>query len=151
MVLVKFYKIVCNKTGLVYYGSTTEKYLCDRLSKHVYDYRHGHKMRSRLVLENNDYKIELVEELECEDKHARNAKERYYIENNECVNLQLPGRTKKEYDDEYRIKNREVKNQKSREYYQTIKHKRRIKIKCPHCEKEITKPNLKAHVKRMHQ
>ena len=30
----KIYKIVCNITGEVYYGSTIEKYLSSRLAKH---------------------------------------------------------------------------------------------------------------------
>ena len=35
----KIYKIVCNKTGLVYVGDTCKLLLCQRLTKHVSDYK----------------------------------------------------------------------------------------------------------------
>ena len=35
----KIYKIVCDNTGLTYYGSTCEKRLSRRLSKHRSDYK----------------------------------------------------------------------------------------------------------------
>jgi len=38
-------------------------------------------------------KIELVEEFPCESKEQLNKREGYYIQNNECVNKNIPGRT----------------------------------------------------------
>jgi hypothetical protein len=35
----KIYKIVCNKTSLIYYGSSCEPTLARRLAKHVFDFR----------------------------------------------------------------------------------------------------------------
>ena len=35
----KVYKIVCNITGLIYVGSTTKEYLCQRLTAHKNDYQ----------------------------------------------------------------------------------------------------------------
>ena len=35
----KIYKIVCNTTGLLYIGSTTQKFLSSRLSGHMRNYK----------------------------------------------------------------------------------------------------------------
>jgi len=56
----KIYKIICNTTGLCYIGSTNEKYLSSRLSKHKYDSKNKN-ISSKKVLENNNYHIELIE------------------------------------------------------------------------------------------
>ena len=98
----KIYKIVCNVTGKVYIGSTTRKYLSERLAHHRSDYdlyKKGKKgyITSIQVLENNDYDIILLENFPCNDKNERNARERHYIETIECVNKQYPGRTKHEH------------------------------------------------------
>ena len=63
------YKIVCNKTGLTYYGSTS-KQLRTRLKEHECRFKknNGGKYSCYEILENNDYKIELVEEVSCETK-----------------------------------------------------------------------------------
>ena len=56
----KIYKLVCNKTGLVYVGSTCQRLLCKRLSGHVADYKRWGKGKFRYVtsfniIENDDY------------------------------------------------------------------------------------------------
>jgi len=43
--------------------------------------------------------ITLVEKYRCETKDELHARERYYIENNKCVNKVIPTRTTKEYND----------------------------------------------------
>ena len=64
---------------------------------------------------NGDYKIELIEE--TDDK----LRERYWIENTDCINKVIPGRTTEEYYQD----NRDKINQKQKEYYEknTEKHK----------------------------
>jgi hypothetical protein len=63
----KIYRIVCNITGLTYYGSTCEPTLARRLAKHVGNYKRfkdGKEesyMTSYKVLEGGDYTIVLVE------------------------------------------------------------------------------------------
>jgi hypothetical protein len=49
------------------------------------------------ILENNDYSIVLLEDYPCETKDQLLARERYYIENNICVNKIITTRTPKEY------------------------------------------------------
>jgi hypothetical protein len=110
----KIYKIVCDTTGLVYYGSTCEPTLARRLAKHVGYYRAFLKneftfVSSFKVLENNNYTIVLVENVDCESKDQLLARERYYIENNDCVNKNIPGRTDKEYRDDNKDKYKEYR------------------------------------------
>ncbi len=99
----KIYKIVCNVTDKIYIGSTSRKYLSERLCYHKRDYelykegKCGY-ITSFQVLENNDYGIVLLANHPCNDKNERNAIERHYIETIECVNKNHPGRTRKEYE-----------------------------------------------------
>ena len=91
--MVKIYRIVDNTNGNIYIGKTKQKYLSDRLSSHKYDYKIKNKNGcvSREIIKNGDYKIELVEETEDETR------ERYWIENTDCINTIIPGRTTKEW------------------------------------------------------
>jgi hypothetical protein len=108
------YQIYDNTNGNKYYGSTKET-LSRRLCKHRGDYKcflNGDKnkfMTSFKIIENENYAISLVETVEFNDKIELKARERYFIENNECVNKNIPNRTIKEY--------REANKEKIREYY----------------------------------
>jgi hypothetical protein len=100
--LGKIYRIVCNTTGLVYYGSTTEKSLSSRLRGHrcgYKDYVDGKRrfITSFSVIENDNFNIELVENYPCTSKEELHRRERFYIENNDCVNKFIPTRTGPEY------------------------------------------------------
>ena len=101
--MIKIYKIIDNTNGNVYIGKTKQKYLSDRLSSHKYD----KECMSREIIKNGDYKIELIEETEDETR------ERYWIENTECVNKQIPGRTKKEWNRD----NKDKMNSYRKKYY----------------------------------
>ncbi len=157
----KIYKIVCNITGKVYIGSTTRKYLSERLAHHRQDYELYKKgingyITSFQVLENNDYHIILLENFPCDNKNERNARERHYIETIECVNKQLPGRTKKEYasankekTDEYQKEYREINKESIKSYrkayYEINKEKVLAKAKCSICQIMVNK--LPRHLK----
>lgn len=99
----KIYKIWSPSNNLVYYGSTTQT-IPQRLAKHVSNYKCYTKdntktsyMTSFKILECDDYKIELVENYPCNNKQQLLKKEGEHIKNNECVNIVVAGRTKKEY------------------------------------------------------
>ena len=97
----KIYKIVCDTTGLVYVGSTIEA-LSRRLSGHRAAYKHSLKGNNNYVtsfdvLKNNNYKIILIDNYECNSKEELHREERKYIESIECVNKIIPTRTDKEY------------------------------------------------------
>ena len=102
----KIYKIVCNITGKIYIGSTTQKYLASRLSEHVRDYKNYTTVGKRSyitsfeVIKQGNYDMVLLESYPCNNKMELHAKERYYIENNDCVNKCIPTRTNKERNDD---------------------------------------------------
>lgn len=88
----KIYRIVCNKTGLVYIGSTCRT-LEERLKEHVNDSkRYLNKERnifisSIFVTYNNDCKIELIEDYSCDNRQQLENRENFHISNSECVNF----------------------------------------------------------------
>jgi hypothetical protein len=123
--LGKIYKIVCN--GLTYYGSTCEPTLARRLAGHVAHYKHYKKgkgvyMRSFDIIETGEYSIILVEGFVCDTKDQLHARERYYIENNECINKYIPGRTLKEWRDTHK----EYIKEQAKIYQDTHKEHRKI-------------------------
>ena len=112
--MYKIYQIVDNTNGNVYIGKTIKIYLSQRLSNHTYYTRKNtNRCMSREIIKNGNYKIELIEETPDETR------ERYWIENTECINRTIPGRTRKEYqkDNKEKIK----KHQKN--YYENHKDK----------------------------
>ena len=88
----KIYKIVCNKTGLIYIGSTI-KTLDERLKKHeecLNSFIHTKKNNpdklkkicfytSFFILLKKDYKIELIENYPCKSKLELEIKECEYM------------------------------------------------------------------------
>lgn len=90
-----------------YYGSTTQS-LAKRFYQHTKDLKKS--LSSALLFEKygiDGCKIELVEDFPCENKNQLRAREGYYIRLNDCVNKNIAGRSWKEYQDDYREKNKE--------------------------------------------
>ena len=98
----KVYKLYSPSKNLTYIGSTTQT-LSQRLSKHTAEYKAYNNDNTKkyiysfLVLECEDYKIELLEEYACNNRQQLERKEGEYIKNNICVNKFIAGRTKKEW------------------------------------------------------
>jgi hypothetical protein len=98
----KIYKLWSPSKNIVYIGSTTQP-LCKRLVCHLSHYKVYNNdntklyLTSFLVLECEDYKIELVEAYPCNNKQQLEKKEGEHIRNNECCNKLVVGRTQKEY------------------------------------------------------
>ena len=100
----KIYKIYCNTTGKTYYGSTCQPTLAKRLADHVQSFKKHSREPNKYayttsfeVIKGGDYSIALVESVPCKTKDELHSKERYYIENNECVNKVIPTRNVKDY------------------------------------------------------
>ena len=99
------YKIVDNTNGNIYYGSTIQN-VSARLAKHRQDYKNFlnkkkiNKCSSSIILENNNYSYYTIEEVNFDNKWELRNRERWYIENNNCVNKCIPNRTAKEYREE---------------------------------------------------
>ena len=132
----KIYKLVDNTNNNIYYGSTCQV-LKNRKAQHKRDYKgylsgnRGYR-KSYEIVKNNNYKIELVELFSCNNKNELLKRERYYIENNNCINENIPTRTHKEWyennKEEYLNKcktwyenNKERKNLKQKERYEKLK------------------------------
>ena len=150
----KIYKLVSPHTDEIYIGSTTQK-LCQRLSGHSRSFRKKNKCTSVKLLELGKVKIVLIEDFPCDRKEELLKRERYYIENFDCVNKYIPGRTKKEYYEDnkelisekakvyreenkeiitqkvkvYREKNKEIISQQRKGFYENNKEKMREKAK----------------------
>ena len=122
----KIYKIWSPSKNLVYYGSTTQT-IAQRLTKHKCSHKKYNEdnnsgyCTSYLVLNCEDYKMELIEEYPCNNKDQLCNKEGEYIKNNECVNKVIHGRNKIEYAKEYRIKNREKRKEYNKQYIENNK------------------------------
>ena len=91
------YKIHCNITGDDYYGST--KNLNNRMSSHKCNTATQNSKRictSKKIINGGDYTVSVVESLDVESKQDALWRERYYIENNPCVNDSTPIKSKEE-------------------------------------------------------
>jgi hypothetical protein len=148
----KIYKIVCRVTNLVYIGSTTEKYLSDRLKGHRSKFKTKlGNITSFKVLESGDYYIELVELFPCNSKDELLVRERYYFDVIDCVNKLKPKITieeekeriikqnkkyyeenkykLKEYQKKYRENNEDKKKEQKKKYYEENKEQVKKQIK----------------------
>ena len=105
-----------------YYGSTTTD-LKERLRQHIQSHIHHDiekQSTSTILFDSVEYNvsIDLMEEIEYENKDDLLRLERWWIENNECVNKINPIRTKYDYHlstIKYRNKDREkTKERRSR-------------------------------------
>jgi hypothetical protein len=120
----KIYKLVNNSSDDCYYGSTCNE-LHKRKSQHKNNYKEWKKGNYHFVTsfplfedDEDDVEIILVEELSCENSEQLHARERFWVENNPCINKCIPNRTLKEYYQDN--KNRLLDN--SKKYYQNNKN-----------------------------
>jgi len=103
----KIYKITSNSTDKIYIGST-----CLPLERRLAIHKSGYKVflngkrrnvSSFEIVKYEDCNIILIEEIQYETNNQLLDRERFYIEtNNNCVNLYIPNRTKKEYYQAYK-------------------------------------------------
>ena len=126
--LGKIYKIQCHKTGKQYIGSTTCRLLCQRLSSHYESFLkhqrgYGSYTTSFEILKGDNYSIYLLEKFPCSCKDELIQRERHYVETMDCVNRNVPGRTKQEYNRD-KCADRRLENEK---YHQTAGAKEKQK------------------------
>jgi len=126
------YKIYDNTNGDTYYGSTCNE-LRYRIRQHkCIAYKNDMDNSSKSIILNGDYSYCVVEEFPCETKHQLHTRERWWIENNNCINKQIPTRTKKEHyetnKDNYKVihrkyydTNKETIMKKNKEWCETNK------------------------------
>ena len=143
---VKIYKIVDNTNDNIYIGSTC-KSLKKRLSEHKCGYRRFLKglfnnVKSFDIIKNNNYKIELLEDCDIKTKQELLARERFFIQNNNCLNKKIPGRT----DKEYREANKDKLDNFHKAYNETNKEKLKEKFICV-CGGNYTHSQKSTHIK----
>jgi len=176
------YKIVCNDLTIkdCYVGHTTDmtkrKYCHKSRCHNEKDKRHHLKIY-KIIRENggwDNWNMLLVEKFPCKDKFEACKREReVYEELDAKMNTNRPHRTQedhkeeqRQYDQQYKEKNKEViaekqkhyreeNKEKNKLYYQEYskqyreKHKEELaeKIECEYCSKLITKRNMPRHLK----
>ena len=79
----KIYKIVNDDLGLTFYGST-----CNLLSSRLYQHKKkGSQCKSSILFGDfQNPRIYLVENFNCNSKTELHARERWWVERNECIN-----------------------------------------------------------------
>jgi hypothetical protein len=76
--------------------------LSRRLAQHVSDYKRFKNgkydnIASFQIIEKGNYDISLIESYPCDSKDELHQREKYYITNVDCINKNIPARSKKEY------------------------------------------------------
>ena len=153
----KVYKLVGN--GKIYIGSTTQK-LCKRKASHITSYKLNSQCTSREIVSDPNHYIELIENVSCNSKEELFIRERYWIENTNCINKCVPCRTVEEVKErkrqyyhsnkdklleekkQYRENNKDKLLQQKKEYYQANKDKILEKTKKRYQEKKAQSNNI---------
>jgi hypothetical protein len=107
----KIYCIRSHQTERIYVGSTTQP-LSVRFGEHK-----RHPSTSSQILQYPDAYIELLENYSCADKNELNRREGELIRTMNCVNKQIPNRTRAEHYQD----NKEQIKEKKHHYYQYSK------------------------------
>jgi hypothetical protein len=137
----KIYKLTNDINDNVYIGSTIQS-LKKRLSQHKDKNYKGHSKK----LGDGEYYITLIKNYPCENKLELLQEERRIIETTNCINIDIPSRTEKEWrtDNKNHLKN----------YYSDWKNKNKDKLKyrtekiqCPNCNKFTIYNHLARHKK----
>ena len=112
----KIYKLWSPQGNEIYIGSTINT-LANRLGHHK---KPSNNCNSKYLFENyTDVRIELIEEYPCNNKMELNKREGEHIRAKDCLNKQIPGRTRQEY----REANKEEILEKRKDYYKSNKEK----------------------------
>ena len=116
-------KVYCIRNSVndeIYVGSTTQR-LSKRFSKHKSDMKvlTGKLYREMINVGVENFYIELIENYPCSSKEELNKREGEYIRQMGTLNYQVSGRTRQEYREENRDKQRE----RAKAYYHNNKEK----------------------------
>jgi hypothetical protein len=136
----KIYKIepLKGEEGEIYIGSTTKKYLSQRMTKHREDYNRWKNGKRRKIMSFdsfdkygiNNCQIILLENCPCESKDQLHARESHYIKTLNCINICIPGRTKREYYEDKKEQVLERNRQYQKRNRQQISEKMKIPFNC---------------------
>ena len=148
----KIYKLTCDNSPLIYYGSTCQKYLSSRLAGHKNSLNTERPCSSKQLFELGNVSIHLVEEYPCNSKMELELRERIYIEfmfknfdYKIICNLHYPRRSKSESSKEWYKQNKE-KQKEYRENNEALKLYRKQTINCE-CGGQYVITNKQRHLK----
>ena len=151
----KIYRLVCNITNKNYYGSTTQllsKRLYDHKKNYIYYLKSNKKyLTSFEIIKEDNFDIVLVELFNCSCKMELEKRERFYIENNQCVNKYIPTRTQEEYKETNKYKEntkkyREINKDKLKNNIKEYREANKEKInKQRKQHREATKDKIKEY------
>lgn len=151
----KIYKIesINGAEGEIYIGSTTKDYLSQRMTTHRGSYNSFKNGKSPFITSYllfdkygvENCKIILLETVNVNSKDELLSREAHYIKKLDCVNKQIPLRTRKEYSKEYYQENKEHITEWQKDYY--IKNKDYIteRVCCPHCDTPYSRSSKSKH------
>ena len=147
----KIYCIRSYQTDKKYYGSTVQILSqCFGGHKRYYmNYKYGDiklNFTSFEILKYDDAYIELVELFPCNLKCELNRRKGFFIRNNDCVNKNIAGRSKKEYYEDNKTKIVERVKQYRENNKTKISEQGKRKIQCI-CGSHIRKDSMKRHLK----
>tara|TARA_R110000782_G_C14549428_1_gene384778 strand:- start:47 stop:496 length:450 start_codon:yes stop_codon:yes gene_type:complete len=93
----KIYKIIDNTNDKIYIGSTIQT-LEARLIGHKSESKNNSVKNnsSKIILKNDDFDIELIENHPCNTKRELEIREQYFMDKLDCVNLQKAYRTRED-------------------------------------------------------
>lgn len=103
--MLKIYRIVDNTNGNIYIGKTTQT-----LKARLYGHKHKNTCSSHNIIKNGDYRIELIEETDDDTR------ERYWIQNTDCINIRKLDYDKIKQNKKYYENNKEKISQKHKKY-----------------------------------
>ena len=149
----KLYKVepfVEHPDSDIYIGSTTLKYLCDRMGYHRKNYKcyQNGKYHNISVFGLFDKygvdncKIYLLENVNAKDKHELTALEGQYIRSMPCVNKRIEGRTRDEYLKQYLAIHKEEIKEKRNVYL----NNNSALVECP-CGSCVVQYSMYNHIK----
>jgi hypothetical protein len=140
------YKLICNKTGNFYIGSTEDYQRRKRQHKSKTS-----TCSSRNIIKHNDYRWEIIQDNieflftnDLEWYEAQNI--RQYFDDPLCVNQVIPLRTMQEWVLDNRDKSNQIKRKWASRNKQTISKKRSVKVMCE-CGCMVSKMNISTHRK----
>ena len=151
----KIYMIRCNTTKHIYIGSTTKRYLSERLGEHNAQYKSwtggkANYVASFDIIKNNNYVILLIQLYPCKSNDELRMREQYHIDlNADCFNRNrayISEEQLKEYNKERNKDYRDNNKERIKEYKENNKEHLNQKHDCA-CGGKYTTQNLSVHIK----
>jgi len=151
----KIYKIVSEETDKIYVGSTTKRYLCQRMVQHRSNFKkwqtkqEGVHCSSFELLQFDDARIILIEDWPCVSKDQLHQREQYWIDKLTCcvnnynafgINTQRNKETRKKAESKY---------QNSQKYLETRKKYLKLKKDCIWCGSSYRRNDKSSHERRV--